>query len=96
MKNNKAAKQITYRESIMKPGAARIQLEGRCNPFLGGSADEACIFVNEAAARAEIAILNSNSNRNAIDSWEIQTLRADGMWQGCVASGVFEHPEVGA
>ena len=96
----------TYRESIMKPGAARIALTGytydlgfgsgprsSCNPFLGGTADEACIFVNAAEARKEIeALRNSRDNARVIAAWEIHTLRADGLWQGCVAAGVFEKP----
>src|SRR5580658_8173863 len=86
----KAAKPTTpktYRESILKPGAARIALTGRnfpCNPYLGGTADEACIFVNEAEARAEIETLSHTGNAHAIRFWEIHTLRADGLWQGCV------------
>lgn len=86
-KKRTPTKLTTYRDSIMKPGAARIALTGRCNPFLGGTAAEACLFINEAAARAEIRNL---VDCPVIDQWEIQTLRADGLWLGCVASGAFE------
>jgi len=94
-KTSKAAAPKTYRESILKPGAARIQLTGRnwpCNPYLGGTEDEACIFVNEAEARAEVEILSKNQSARAIRFWEIHTLRADGLWQGCVAAGEFPEP----
>lgn len=92
MNKMRATKKTTYGDSILKPGAARVRLTGNCNPFLGGTADEACIFVNAAAARSEISLLATNSdNWRVIDSWEIQTLRSDGLWEGCVACGVFDH-----
>ena len=95
---------LIYRESLLKPGAIRIALEGRLhpateycpewrsavNPFLGGSAEEACIFRGEAAAREEIASLLASGSARSIATWEFQMLRGDGLWLGCVAAGSFE------
>ena len=93
----RASKQTSNSTPSIRVGSARIRLYGRCNEYLGGSstgAGSACIFNDEADARKEIEILRtSQCNSRAIDSWEIQTLRPDGLWLGCVAVGFFEHPE---